>query len=242
MRSGLYGLVRQISYTPPVAPGQVTGLAAGPADSSSVPLTWQAATLGTPTISYRIEYKRAADSSWVFDTTQTGTSRIVTGLLASTAYQFRVRAENAVGEGAYSAIVSATTAAALVVDGTSRRYNAYSWVSSPGQVGSTTPASLSVVPGAGGTPGVVGEILSLQFASSGGSLGTLLLYVRGEGSTSNSPGSFASRDSVPFTTMVIDGVTYRKADATFQNGYQLAFANVPDPFGGSSLSHSIRFT
>jgi len=130
----------------------------------------------------------------------------------------------------------------LVVDGSSRRYNAYSWVSSPGQVGSTTPAKLSVVPGAGGTPGALGEILSLQFAAGSGGLGTLMLYVRGNGSTSTTPGSFASKDAVPFTTMVIDGVTYRKADATFQNGYQLAFANVPDPFGGSSLSHSIRFT
>lgn len=117
MRSGLYGRVRQISYVQPVAPGQVTGLAAGTPTATSVPLTWPAVTVGTPPISYRIEYKRAADSTWSLDTTQAGISRTVTGLQAGTAYQFRVRAENAAGAGDYSAIVSASTPAAVVAPG-----------------------------------------------------------------------------------------------------------------------------
>lgn len=133
-------------------------------------------------------------------------------------------------------------AAILVVDSTTRRYNAYSWVSAPGQVGSTTPPNLSVIPGASGTPGAVGEILSLQFSSSGGGTGTLSLYVRGNGSGADSPGSFANRDAVPFTTMTLDGVAYQKSAATLANGYQLHFSGVPDPLGGASLSHSIRFT
>lgn len=130
----------------------------------------------------------------------------------------------------------------LTVDSATRRYNAYSWVSAPGQVGSTTPANLSVVPGAGSAPGALGEILSLQFAAGSGGLGSLALYVRGNGSTSTTPGSFASRDAVPFTTMTIDGVAYQKANAAFDSGYILRFNNVPDPFGGTSLTHSILFT
>lgn len=117
MRSGLYGRVRQISFVqaaPQIAPGQVMGLAAGTAGSSSVPLTWQADTVGTPPVSYRVEYRRAADSTWSLDTTQAGTSRTVTGLQAGTAYQFRVRAENAAGAGAYSDVVSATTATPVI--------------------------------------------------------------------------------------------------------------------------------
>ncbi len=120
MRTGLYGRIGQISYTPPpavVAPGQVTGLAAGTADTSSVPLNWQADTLGTPPISYRIEFKRSADATWSLDTTQAGTSRTVSGLQAGTAYQFRVRAENTAGAGAYSAVASASTTAAVITPG-----------------------------------------------------------------------------------------------------------------------------
>ena len=117
MRAGLYGRLRQIGFVQaaaPVAPGQVAGLAAGIADSSSVPLTWQADAIGTPPISYRIEYKRAADGTWSLDTTQTGTSRTVTGLQAGTAYQFRVRAENEAGAGVYSAVLSASTSVPVV--------------------------------------------------------------------------------------------------------------------------------
>jgi len=237
--------VRQISYVLPVAPGQVTGLAAGTPTASSVPLSWSAVAIGTPPLSYRIEYKRVADSSWTLDTVQSGTTRVVSGLQANTSYQFRLRAENAAGVGAYSDVVTAATisaAAVLTVDSSTRRYNAYSWVSSPGQVGSTTPVNLSVVPGAGSAAGAVGEILSLQFAAGSGGLGSLALYVRGNGSTSTTPGSFASRDAVPFTTMTIDGVAYQKANAAFDSGYILRFNNVPDPFGGTSLTHSILFT
>jgi len=114
MRSGLYGRLRQINYTPPppvVAPGQVTGLAAGTAGETSVPLSW-AQPAGTAPFTYRVEFKRTADAAWsVATAANTSLSYAVTGLLAGTAYQFRVRAENSAGAGVYSSTASATTQA-----------------------------------------------------------------------------------------------------------------------------------
>ena len=76
------------------------------------------------------------------------------------------------------------TSGTVTVDSASRRYVAYSWVSAPGKVGSTHPLNMSVVPGVGSAAGQVGEILSLQW-----SVNILQLYVRGNGSTSSTPGS-----------------------------------------------------
>lgn len=70
----------------------------------------------------------------------------------------------------------------VAVDVRFRRYNAYGWVSSPGAVGATNPAFMSVVPGTGSSPGAVGEILSLQWAG-----GSLYLYVRGSGGVKQIP-------------------------------------------------------
>lgn len=131
------------------------------------------------------------------------------------------------------------TSGTVTVDSASRRYVAYSWVSAPGKVGSTSPLNMSVEPGVGSAAGQVGEILSLQWSSN-----TLLLYVRGNGSSdaNSDPGGFSSLSQVPFTTMKINGVTYNKSAATLQNGYQVSFAGVADPFSGASLTHAIEFS
>jgi chitinase len=84
---------------PPAAP---TGLTAGTATSSSVPLTWSAVSGATGYAIYRDGVK---------DRTATGTSATVTGLAPSTAYSFQVAAVNDAGESARSAAVTATTKA-----------------------------------------------------------------------------------------------------------------------------------
>ncbi|WP_328906138.1 glycoside hydrolase family 18 protein [Streptomyces sp. NBC_00234] len=87
----------------PVAlPAVPAGLRAGTATSSSVPLSWNAASGST---GYHV-YQGGAKVLTV-----TGTSATVTGLAASTAYSFQVAAVNAAGESAKSAAVSATTTA-----------------------------------------------------------------------------------------------------------------------------------
>ncbi|MEF9913652.1 glycoside hydrolase family 18 protein [Streptomyces sp. P5-A9] len=87
---------------PVAVPATPTGLRAGTATASSVPLSWTASAGAT---GYRI-YRGGTK---VLDTT--GTSATVTGLSASSAYSFQVSAVNAAGESAKSAAVSATTAA-----------------------------------------------------------------------------------------------------------------------------------
>ncbi|MER5531035.1 glycoside hydrolase family 18 protein [Streptomyces sp. NPDC002677] len=84
---------------PPAAP---TGLKTGTISSSSVGLSWTAATGATSYAIYRNGTKVQ---------TVTGTSATVTGLTPSTAYSFQVTAVNGAGESAKSAAVTATTSA-----------------------------------------------------------------------------------------------------------------------------------
>ncbi|OIJ63312.1 chitinase [Streptomyces mangrovisoli] len=83
---------------PPAAP---TGLTAGSVTSSSVALTWSAASGATGYSVYRDGVKVQ---------TASGTSATVSGLSAATAYSFQVTATNAAGESAKSAAVAVTTA------------------------------------------------------------------------------------------------------------------------------------
>ncbi|MFE4872137.1 chitinase [Streptomyces sp. NPDC056682] len=85
--------------TIPAAPG---GLAAGSVSSSSVDLSWGAVSNAT---GYNV-YRDGAKVQSV-----TGSSATVTGLSASTSYQFQVSATNAAGESPKSAAVTATTSA-----------------------------------------------------------------------------------------------------------------------------------
>ncbi|MFJ4787123.1 chitinase [Streptomyces sp. NPDC088794] len=82
---------------PPATP---TGLKTGTITSSSVGLSWTAATGATSYAIYRNGTKVQ---------TATGTSATVTGLTAATAYSFQVTASNDAGESAKSAAVTATT-------------------------------------------------------------------------------------------------------------------------------------
>jgi hypothetical protein len=87
--------------------GQVTGLAAGSPGRGTIPLSWTATATAT---GYRVEYKKTADSVWTTGPLVTGTSTTVS-LDFNTAYDLRVSAVNAAGNGTPSAAVSATTLA-----------------------------------------------------------------------------------------------------------------------------------
>lgn len=100
-------------------PGQVTGLTIGTTTSSTVALSWTAPSNGGTPTDYIIEYKESSSGTWLTfaDGTSTTTSTTVTGLTASTAYDFRVTATNSAGNGTASSTASTTTSASATVPG-----------------------------------------------------------------------------------------------------------------------------
>ena len=76
-------------------------------------VSWQAPAGSHPTIqSYQWQYKKTADASWSTQTTTSGTSVSLDGLMAFTEYQFRVKIIYDGGESSYS-LLRFTTAVSL---------------------------------------------------------------------------------------------------------------------------------
>ncbi|GAB7007487.1 hypothetical protein JCM18899A_49620 [Nocardioides sp. AN3] len=97
--------------TAPTAP---TGLTATPAGTSQINLAWTASTDNVGVTQYRVERCSGTScTTWAQVDATTSLTSSSTGLAANTVYRFRVRAADAAGNlSAYSAIVSARTAAA----------------------------------------------------------------------------------------------------------------------------------
>jgi chitodextrinase len=95
---------------PPTAP---TGLTATSASSSQINLSWTGSTDNVGVVNYRVERCQGAGcTTFTQIGTPTTTSYSDTGLAASTAYRYQVRAADAVPNlSAYSNVASATTAA-----------------------------------------------------------------------------------------------------------------------------------
>lgn len=93
-------------------PGQVTGLTAGTTTSTSQALTWSApsGSGGLPT-SYNVNYKLHSGSSWTPFASVGALSATVTGLTASTSYDYQIVAVNSAGNGTASSTLTVTTAA-----------------------------------------------------------------------------------------------------------------------------------
>lgn len=91
----------------PTIPNQVTGLEITPEDGG-VSGVWNSLQNAE---SYTFEYKENSSSLWIPIDNITVTSVNVQGLINGTEYDFRVKAINGQGEGAYSSIVSVTPAA-----------------------------------------------------------------------------------------------------------------------------------
>lgn len=95
------------------APGQVTGLAAGTATSTTMPLSWTAPGTGGAVATYTVNYRTTGSGTWTTASAAvTGMSYTVTGLSAATSYEFQVFAVNAGGSGTPSSTLTASTAAA----------------------------------------------------------------------------------------------------------------------------------
>ena len=94
-------------------PGAVTALAASTTSTTSV-LTWTApAAAGYGALSYKVEFKTTAAVNWsTASSSVSATTFTVTGLTASTEYQFRLTATNAIGAGPVEAVTATTAATA----------------------------------------------------------------------------------------------------------------------------------
>ena len=102
------------------APSEPTGLTAGPATPTMVPLSWTAPEhQGASAVTgYKVEWSADGNDPWMVaqaDTASTSTSYTHTGRTPHTTYHYRVSAINSVGTGEASESVSATTPALPVV-------------------------------------------------------------------------------------------------------------------------------
>jgi hypothetical protein len=107
-------LTSTTAAAPTIVPGQVVGLAAVSASSSTIGLSWTAPLSGGAVGSYTLLYRITGQSGWItFVSGFMGTTDTVTGLTASTSYDFAVYAVNSAGNGPQSAIASNSTLAAV---------------------------------------------------------------------------------------------------------------------------------
>jgi len=152
-----YAMIAGGASTPPSPPGTPTGLTAGTPTASTVPLSWTAPGSGGAPASYTVQYQVTGGSGWTQVSGISGTSYSVTGLAASTEYNFQVQAVNAGGSSAFTATSNATTAAGttpgvptnLTADSPTSSSIALSWTApSVGGVGATYNVQYQVL-GAG---------------------------------------------------------------------------------------------
>ncbi|MBX5143267.1 fibronectin type III domain-containing protein, partial [Rhizobium lentis] len=91
------------------APSAVNSLAITGTGSTSLAFSFAIPTTGSQYITYLVEYKRTADSSWTqFVTGSSALTGTITGLTASTSYDIRVTPSNSAGSGTASTVTQST--------------------------------------------------------------------------------------------------------------------------------------
>jgi titin len=114
---------------PIAVPGQVIGVSASPSSSSAIVVAWTGQSGSNAASTYTVQYRITGSTAWSSSVAGiTQNSYTVSGLQASTSYDFSVFGVNAGGPGVVSAVASASTMAVVI--------------SAPGQVTGVT-ASVS---------------------------------------------------------------------------------------------------
>jgi hypothetical protein len=95
-------------------PGQVSGLSASAATATTITVSWQAPSSGGAVASYLVQFRPAGTTSWNSSAPVVGATTFQLSALQSAAsYDIAVVAQNAIGTGAASAILTAVTASAV---------------------------------------------------------------------------------------------------------------------------------
>jgi hypothetical protein len=98
------------SATQPILPAQVTGVTATPTSGATIQLSWAAQTGSAAATSFTVQYRVTGVSGWTSSVTgMTGTGGSLSGLQATTSYDFSVIGVNSIGSGPVSATVTAVT-------------------------------------------------------------------------------------------------------------------------------------
>jgi cellulose 1,4-beta-cellobiosidase len=101
-------------------PGVPTGLTAGTATASTMPLSWAAPASGGAVSSYSVRWSPHNANTWTTNGNISATSTTLTGLTANTSYDFEVQAVNTAGSSAWTTPTTAvTTGNYLLTAGTS---------------------------------------------------------------------------------------------------------------------------
>jgi hypothetical protein len=105
--------VATASLAQSAVPPQITGVTATTTSSSNIQIDWVSQTGAGAATSFTIQYRVTGSSNWTFSVAGlTGTSYAVSGLQASTHYDFCVFGVNSQGAGPASSILTAATLAA----------------------------------------------------------------------------------------------------------------------------------
>ncbi|HZY91446.1 MAG TPA: fibronectin type III domain-containing protein [Thermoplasmata archaeon] len=109
--AGVSARTSEANATPLGVPYPPIGLTVSNASASGFLVSWAppASTQGAPVVNYTVEYATRLGGPWSTASAGAGLSYNLTGLAPSTAYDLRVVAWNAAGEGHPSAVVSAAT-------------------------------------------------------------------------------------------------------------------------------------
>jgi hypothetical protein len=135
--------------SPMTVPGQVINLVAGAVTATTIVVTWSVPASGGMPSSYDVQYCPSGTQVWTsLGGTITATTAQLSGLSAGTSYDVRVAAKNEAGAGAYSSILTVSTASGTSV--TSIVWNVVpsgSYARGSGAIGvnaHVTPASAAV--------------------------------------------------------------------------------------------------
>jgi len=197
----------------PAVPNAVTALAAGTATSTTIPLTWTESG-GAPTTRTVTQRTPAGSGSYVASAGTFGaTGGTVTGLVASSAYDFQVVESNATGTSAATALLNTSTAAAAaqsILVNTVATPATNSFYPASGTYANVVPAALDFSTDGGTTwsaaisPTISGGTYSFTALSL--AAGTYTLKVRDHTNTTiiGTSASFTVPTSAAITYAVID--------------------------------------